>query len=107
VDRTTPAQPAAPTPRVPQSDVARWAPSARELDDLEVLLLGGYSPLRGFLPPEDVASVLARAQLCDGIPWPVKGHADLNRPRTPRMGQTGPTRAACSPSSGWHRASSS
>lgn len=71
MDRTTPAQPAAPTPRVPQSDVPRWAPSARELDDLEVLLLGGYAPLRGFLPPEDVASVLARAQLCDGIPWPV------------------------------------
>lgn len=70
MDRTAPGRPAAPKPRAQQA-APRWAPSVRELDDLEVLLLGGYSPLRGFLPPEDVASVLGWAQLCDGTPWPV------------------------------------
>ena len=47
----------------------RLTPSARELDDLKVLLFGGYPPLRGFLSPVDVASVLARSQPSDGTPW--------------------------------------
>jgi len=61
MDRTTPAPPAAPTPRVPQSDVPRWAPSARELDDLEVLLLGGYSPLRAPIAPYAATRAAVRA----------------------------------------------
>jgi sulfate adenylyltransferase len=48
-----------------------WSPSARELDDLEVLLLGGYAPVRGFLGPDDVAAVAQRGRLSDGTAWPV------------------------------------
>ena len=57
--------------RVVQAAAPRWMPCPRELDDLEVLLLGGYPPLRGFLPPEEVTSVVVGAQLSDGTPWPV------------------------------------
>lgn len=46
------------------------SPSARELDDLETLLLGGYRPIGGFLGPADLAAVVAVSRLADGTPWP-------------------------------------
>lgn len=49
----------------------QWSPTARELDDLELLLLGAYPAVRGFLGPEDIAAVRTRARLADGTPWPV------------------------------------
>jgi sulfate adenylyltransferase len=48
-----------------------WSPVPHELDDLEMLLLGGYGPLRGFLGRSDVASVVRHGQLTDATPWPV------------------------------------
>ena len=52
-------------------DGPAWTPSARELADLEMLLLGGYPPLSGFLPAADVEAVRAKGRLADGTPWPV------------------------------------
>jgi sulfate adenylyltransferase len=48
-----------------------WSPVPHELDDLEMLLLGGYGPLRGFLGRSDAASVVRHGQLTDATPWPV------------------------------------
>jgi sulfate adenylyltransferase len=48
-----------------------WSPVRHELDDLEMLLLGGYGPLRGFLGRSEVASVVRHGQLTDATPWPV------------------------------------
>lgn len=51
--------------------IPRWTPCPRELDDLEVLLMGGYAPLRGFLDADDVRAVTEQGELADGTPWPV------------------------------------
>jgi len=41
----------------------------RHLCDLELLLCGGFSPLRGFMGQEDYESVLRSMHLCDGALW--------------------------------------
>lgn len=45
--------------------------SQRQLCDLELLLNGGFSPLGGFLDRQGYESVLERARLPDGTPWPI------------------------------------
>lgn len=61
----------APRPMALPASAPSWSPCARTLDDLETLLLGAYGPLRGFLGPDDIASIAARGRLVDGSPWPV------------------------------------
>ncbi len=39
--------------------------------DLEMLVTGGFSPLRGFMDRADYDSVLSRMRLADGTLWPV------------------------------------
>jgi sulfate adenylyltransferase len=46
-----------------------WSPSARELDDVEMLLLGAYRPLRGFLDARELAEVREHRRLPDGSRW--------------------------------------
>lgn len=43
----------------------------RILCDLEMILLGGFSPLNGFLNENDYNSVLENCRLCDGTIWPL------------------------------------
>ena len=43
----------------------------RQVGDLELILSGAFSPLRGFLTLADLASVEASAALADGTPWPI------------------------------------
>jgi sulfate adenylyltransferase len=50
---------------------ATWTPAPAELDDLELLLLGAYAPLTGFLGCGDATSVRRTGRLVDGTPWPV------------------------------------
>jgi sulfate adenylyltransferase len=45
--------------------------SKRQLCDLELLLNGGFAPLRGFMDRETYRSVLERCRLPDGAVWPV------------------------------------
>ena len=51
--------------------------SPRHLCDLELLLSGGFSPLRGFLGSADVASVCAEMRLSDGTLWPIPVTLDV------------------------------
>jgi len=43
----------------------------RDLRDLELLLTGGYAPLRGYASRLEYESVLEAMRLPDGTPWPV------------------------------------
>jgi sulfate adenylyltransferase len=43
----------------------------RGVCDLELLSVGGYSPLKGFMGKADFDRVVAEARLADGTPWPL------------------------------------
>jgi sulfate adenylyltransferase len=48
-----------------------WDLTPRQLCDLELLLNGGFSPLRGFMSRADYESTCARMRLADGRIWPI------------------------------------
>jgi len=54
-----------------------WDLTPRHLCDLELLLSGAFSPLRGFLGSADVASVCADMRLSDGTLWPMPVTLDV------------------------------
>ena len=48
-----------------------WELTARQLCDLELLLNGGFSPLRGFMSRADYEGTCSRMRLADGTLWPI------------------------------------
>ncbi len=45
--------------------------SARVLSDLDMIAVGAFSPLEGFLGQADYESVVARMRLANGLPWSI------------------------------------
>ena len=43
----------------------------RYLSDCEMIAIGGYSPLKGFMPKDEVMSVLENVSLTDGTVWSI------------------------------------
>src|SRR2546429_2008160 len=52
-------------------DWISWDLSPRQLCDLELLLCGGFSPLRGFMSRVDYESVCSSMRIGDGTLWPI------------------------------------
>lgn len=52
-------------------DWPSWDLTARQLCDLELLLNGGFSPLRGFMTRADYEGVCQKMRLADGKLWPI------------------------------------
>ncbi len=48
-----------------------WDLTARQLCDLELLVSGGFSPLRGFMTQVDYESVCQTMRLASGVLWPM------------------------------------
>jgi sulfate adenylyltransferase len=56
-----------------------WSLSLRQLCDLELLLSGGFSPLKGFMSQADYESVLSKMRLADTTLWPMPITLDVNQ----------------------------
>jgi len=54
-----------------------WDLCPRQLCDLELLLTGGFSPLRGFMDRRNYESVCSEMRLADGTLWPIPVVLDL------------------------------
>ena len=55
-----------------------WDLTPRQLCDLELLLDGGFSPLRTFLGRADYKTVCERMRLADGTLWPIPVTLDVS-----------------------------
>ncbi len=55
-----------------------WDLTPRQICDLELLMNGGFNPLRGFLGQEDYEGVLENMRLADGSLWPVPITLDVS-----------------------------
>ena len=44
---------------------------AREISDLEMITIGGFSPLTGFMGKKDYDSVVSNMRLANGLPWSI------------------------------------
>ncbi|HDY75885.1 MAG TPA: bifunctional sulfate adenylyltransferase/adenylylsulfate kinase [Candidatus Marinimicrobia bacterium] len=55
-----------------------WTLSERQICDLEMILCGGFSPLKGFLTENDYDSVLDNLRLQDGTLWPIPITLDVS-----------------------------
>lgn len=58
-------------------DFPSWDLTPRQLCDLELLMNGGFSPLRGFMKKADHESVCKNMRLADGTLWPMPITLDL------------------------------
>jgi len=52
-------------------DYPSWDLTPRQMCDLDLLLVGGFSPLEGFMTKADYDSVCADMRLADGTLWPM------------------------------------
>lgn len=57
--------------------IYKWTANPRQLCDLEMLLVGGFAPLAGFLSKVDYENVLSTMHLADGQCWPMPINLDV------------------------------
>jgi sulfate adenylyltransferase len=72
--------------RAQSADWLSWDLTPRQLCDLELLIEGGFSPLRGFLGRSDYESVLDSMRLADGPLWPVPVTLDVPASLASKLG---------------------
>jgi len=60
------------------AELTSWDLSPRQICDLELLMNGGFNPLKGFLPEDDYNSVVETMRLADGTLWPMPITLDVS-----------------------------
>ena len=55
-----------------------WDLSPRQICDLELLMNGGFNPLKGFMPEADYDGVVENMRLTDGSLWPIPVTLDVS-----------------------------
>ncbi|MDQ2993585.1 MAG: adenylyltransferase, partial [Pseudomonadota bacterium] len=68
------------------ADLRALTLTPRQLCDVELLLNGGFSPLRGFLTQVDYDSVVESMRLADGTLWPMPVVLDVKEEFVERVG---------------------
>lgn len=61
------------------AEMQSWDLTARQLCDLELLMNGGFSPLKGFLGKADYDSVVSNMRMADGSLWPMPITLDVSQ----------------------------
>src|SRR5262252_4824543 len=74
---------AAAGPAMDITGLPSWTLDEGQLGDLELLLMGVFAPLTGFMNAADVAQVAERGTLRDGTPWPVPVVLDVPEDAVP------------------------
>jgi len=59
-------------------DMISWDLTPRQICDLELLMNGGFSPLKGFMSEEDYNGVVDNMRLADGSLWPMPVTLDVS-----------------------------
>ena len=59
-------------------NMEKWILNSRQRYDLEILLVGGFSPLTGFLSQTDYENVLTRMRTANNEPWPIPINLDVD-----------------------------
>ncbi|MFV0335756.1 MAG: bifunctional sulfate adenylyltransferase/adenylylsulfate kinase, partial [Tropicimonas sp.] len=65
--------------KVEAADLPSWDLTARQICDLELLMNGGFNPLKGFLSQADYDSVVESMRLTDGALWPMPITLDVSQ----------------------------
>ncbi|MEM8632379.1 MAG: bifunctional sulfate adenylyltransferase/adenylylsulfate kinase [Pseudomonadota bacterium] len=60
------------------ADLPSWDLTARQICDLELLMNGGFNPLKGFLSEADYDGVVEKMRLADGTLWPIPITLDIS-----------------------------
>jgi sulfate adenylyltransferase len=60
------------------ADLTSWDLTPRQICDLELLMNGGFSPLKGFLTEADYNGVVDTMRTTDGHLWPIPISLDVN-----------------------------
>jgi len=68
-------------------DLPSWDLTMRQLCDLELLLNGAFSPLEGFLGPDDYRGVLEQMRLSTGVLWPMPITLDVTEAFAESLGE--------------------
>ncbi len=61
------------------ADLISWDLTPRQICDLELLMNGGFAPLKGFLSETDYDSVVDNLRLADGTLWPMPITLDVSQ----------------------------
>jgi sulfate adenylyltransferase len=63
--------------KVEAAQLISWDLTPRQICDLELLMNGGFNPLKGFLSEEDYDSVVNTMRLANGALWPMPINLDV------------------------------
>ena len=61
------------------AELVSWDLTPRQICDLELLMNGGFNPLKGFLGREDYDGVVENMRLADGTLWPMPITLDVSQ----------------------------
>jgi len=65
--------------KVDAADLPSWDLTPRQICDLDLLMNGGFNPLKGFLSEADYDSVVDNLRLTDGSLWPMPITLDVGQ----------------------------